>query len=296
MKQPPGGRHARLELLARQLADPVTAPAAALRLEAIGKEAIPTLRKALDAKDAEIRFAAAEALAYLDESVAAPYLAAAASEMRSARPAALAALAVLDDANGIDALQSLLASPSAETRYGAFRALWRMDRDMPLVKGERLGDACSLHIIDVKGPPLVHATRSTRPEIVLFGTEHPLADGLRAEAGGSIVVVVEGTTAIVSRFVPGQSDQQAEVRASADAVLRTIFEMGGTYPDAVQFLQQASAGRALGSRLAFDALPDEFDGRQSIHEEVSSRDRDISPEADDPTAPSAADPRPDEAP
>ena len=294
--EPPGGRHARLELLARQLADPVTAPAAALRLEAIGKEAIPTLRKALDAKDAEIRFAAAEALAYLDESVAAPYLAAAASEMRSARPAALAALAVLDDANGIDALQSLLASPSAETRYGAFRALWRMDRDMPLVKGERLGDACSLHIIDVKGPPLVHATRSTRPEIVLFGTEHPLADGLRAEAGGSIVVVVEGTTAIVSRFVPGQSDQQAEVRASADAVLRTIFEMGGTYPDAVQFLQQASAGRALGSRLAFDALPDEFDGRQSIHEEVSSRDRDISPEADDPTAPSAADPRPDEAP
>ena len=216
--------------------------------------------------------------------------------MRSARPAALAALSVLDDANGIDALQSLLASPSAETRYGAFRALWRMDRDMPLVKGERLGDACSLHVLDVKGPPLIHATRSTRPEIVLFGTEHPLADGLRAEAGGSIVVVVEGTTAIVSRFVPGQSDQQTEIRASTDAVLRTIFEMGGTYPDAVQFLQQASASRALRSRLAFDALPDEFDGRQSIHEEASSRDRDIAPEADDPTAPSAADPRPDEAP
>ena len=293
--EPPGGRHARLELLARQLADPVTAPAAALRLEAIGKEAIPTLRQALTAKDAEIRFAAAEALAYLAESVAAPHLAAAATEMRSARPAALAALAVLDDANGIDALQSLLASPSAETRYGAFRALWRMDRDMPLVKGERIGDACSLHVLDVKGPPLVHATRSTRPEIVLFGTEHPLADGLRAEAGSSIVVVVEGSTAIVSRFVPGQSDQQAEVRASVEAVLRTIIEMGGTYPDAVQFLQQASAGRALGSRLAFDALPDEFDGRQSIHEEAASRDRNIDPEADDPTAPSAASSRPDEA-
>jgi HEAT repeat protein len=294
--EPPGGRHARLELLARQLADPVTAPAAALRLEAIGKEAIPTLRAALESKDAEIRFAAAEALAYLGETVAAEQLAAAASTMRSARPAALAALSILDDANGIDALQSLLASPSAETRYGAFRALWRMDQEMPLVKGERLGDACSLHVLDVKGPPLVHATRSTRPEIVLFGTEHPLADGLRAEAGSSIVVVVEGTTAIVSRFTPGQSDQEAEVHATVDAVLRAIVDLGGTYPDAVQFLQQATAGRGLASRLAFDALPDEFDGRQSIHEEAASRDRDIDPEADDPTAPSAADPRSDESP
>jgi hypothetical protein len=96
--------------------------------------------------------------------------------------------------------------------------------------------------------------------------------------------------------MPGQSDQEAEVRATADAVLRAIVEMGGSYPDAVQFLQQATASRGLASRLAFDALPDEFDGRHSIHEEASSRDRDIGPEADDPRTPSAADPRPDEAP
>ena len=147
--EPPEGRHSRLQLLSRQLADPVTAPTAALRLEAIGKDAIPTLREALDSKDPEIRFAAAEALAYLGESVAAPQLAEAARTLRSARPAALAALGVLDDANGIDALQTLLASSSAETRYGAFRALWKMDRTLPLVRGERLGDACSLHVLDV---------------------------------------------------------------------------------------------------------------------------------------------------
>ncbi|MFM7243617.1 MAG: flagellar basal body P-ring protein FlgI, partial [Planctomycetaceae bacterium] len=35
--EPPGGRHARMQLLARQLTDPVTAPVAALRLDAIGK-------------------------------------------------------------------------------------------------------------------------------------------------------------------------------------------------------------------------------------------------------------------
>jgi hypothetical protein len=285
--EPPEGRHARLQLLARQLADPVTAPAAALRLEAIGKEAIPTLRDALDSGDPEIRFAAAEALAYLGESIAAPRLAEAAGALRSARPAALAALAVIDDARGIDALQSLLPSRSAETRYGAFRALWRMDRNLPLVRGERLGEACSLHVLDVAGPPLVHVTRSERPEIVFFGTSHPVDDGLRAEAGPSIVVVVEGTKARISRFAAGEPDRTVEVAAAADEIVRTVVDLGGTYPDAVQFLQQASSARALRSRLAFDAVPRELDGRQSIHEEASRQLRDL-PAGTDPDDATAA--------
>jgi hypothetical protein len=287
--EPPGGRHARMQLLARQLTDPVTAQIASVRLEAIGKDAIPVLREALDSKDPEIRFAAAEALAYLGESIAASHLAEAATNLRSTRPAALAALSVLDDANGVDALQTLLSSRSAETRYGAFRGLWRMDPELPLVRGERLGDACSLHIVDVEGPPLIHVTRSHRPEIVFFGTEHDVADGLRAEAGTSIVVVVEGDSATVSRFAPGQSDQQAEVPATADRIVRSIIDLGGSYPDAVQFLQQASASRTLASRLAFDALPDELDGRPTIHEEASARVRDIPEDAAGRDAADAAD-------
>ncbi|NBT13644.1 MAG: hypothetical protein EBS56_08710 [Planctomycetia bacterium] len=284
--EPPAGRHARLELLARQLGDPVTAPAAAIRLEAIGKEAIPTLREALGSKDAEVRFAAAEALAYLGESIAAEHLAEAASSLRSARPAALAALAVIDDANGIDALQGLLDSPSAETRYGAFRALWRIDPSAPLIRGERLGDACSLHVLDVDGPALIHVTRSHRPEIVLFGAEQALAEGLRAEAGASTVVVVEGGTASINRFVPGEPDQRIETPARVDAVVRAIIGLGGTYPDAVQFLQQASSSRCLAGRLAFDALPDALDGRMSVHEEAATQERDIP--ADDDTADQAS--------
>ena len=99
--EPPAGRHARMELLSRQLADPVTAPSAALKLEAIGRDALPVLKQGLESSDAEVRFAAAEALAYLGESTAATHLAEAALHLRSARPAALAALQVLDDANGI---------------------------------------------------------------------------------------------------------------------------------------------------------------------------------------------------
>ncbi|MFM7249315.1 MAG: flagellar basal body P-ring protein FlgI [Planctomycetaceae bacterium] len=267
--EPPAGRHARMELLARQLADPVTAPMAALKLEAIGRDAIPMLSKELSSPDAEVRFAAAEALAYLGESSAAPALAEAASGLRSARPAALAALQVLDDANGIDALQSLLSSASAETRYGAFRTLWKLDPSLPLIRGERLGDACSLHVLDVEGPALVHCTRSTRPEIVLFGTAHRLESGLRAEAGTSIVVVVEGSEATVSRFAAGADDRTRTVPARVDDVVRAIIEVGGAYPDAVQFLQQASASRGLESRLAFDAIPNEFDGRGTVHDEAN---------------------------
>lgn len=271
--EPQGGRHARLELLGRQLVDPVTAPAAAIRLEAIGKDAVVTLKKGLDSKDPEVRFAAAEALAYLGESATASHLAEAAASLRAARPAALAALTALDDAHGIDALQSLLSSSSAETRYGAFRALWTMDSSIPLVRGEKLNDICALHILDVGGPTLVHATRRHHPEIVLFGTEHPLADGLRAEAGSAIVITVNDATAACSRFAAGEPDRHEEVPARIDEVLRAIARLGGTYPDMIQFLQQTAAQHATDARLAFDALPLENDGRGSLRDEVSLRDR-----------------------
>lgn len=277
--EPQGGRHARLDLLGRQLTDPVTASSAAIRLEAIGKDAVVTLKKGLESQDAEVRFAAAEALAYLGESATAPHLAEAAAALRAARPDALAALAALDDAHGIDALQSLLTSASAETRYGAFRALWTMDSSIPLVKGEKLADVCTLHMLDVGGPTLVHATRRHHPEIVLFGTEHSLADGLRAEAGPAIVITVDDATATCSRFAAGAPDQGEDVPARVDEVLRAIARLGGTYPDMIQFLQQAAAQHAMEARLAFDALPTENDGRGSLRDEVSLRDRPL-PTAD----------------
>jgi hypothetical protein len=37
----------------------------------------------------------------------------------------------------------------------------------------------------------------------------------------------------------------------------------------------------LGSRLAFDALPDELDGRPTIHQEASARARELPDDADE---------------
>ena len=58
---------ARLELLKNQLLDPVTAATASIRLEAIGNDqARQVLLEGIASSDPEVRFYAAEALAYLD--------------------------------------------------------------------------------------------------------------------------------------------------------------------------------------------------------------------------------------
>src|SRR5207244_1164487 len=109
-----------LDLLERQLLDPVSCSTAALRLEAVGKDAIRVLKKGLDSKDSEVRFYSAEALAYLDDPSCAQALADSAKNEPAFRAFALAALSALNEVHASDALRDLFDVPSAETRYGAF--------------------------------------------------------------------------------------------------------------------------------------------------------------------------------
>ena len=190
----------------------------------------------------------------------------------------MAALAILDDANGIDALRSLLSSRSAETRYGAFRGLSMIDARLPDIRGEKLGEVCSLHVIDVPGEPLIHATRAARAEVVLFGDSHPVRDGLRVEAGPSIIVVVEEDEAAVSCFRPNEPDLVTTVIPQVEDIIHAIVECGGGYPDIIQFLQQATSQRKIESRLAFDAIPTEFDGRLSVPRDIVKKKQDIKKE------------------
>jgi hypothetical protein len=247
---------ARLTMLSRQLLDPITAASAALRLEALGKEGVDVLHRGLESGEPEIRFYAAEALAYLDDAQAAAPLAEAARSEPAFRAYALAALAALDDYAAAEKLRELLSATSAETRYGAFRALWARNSRDALVRGEVLNDQFSYHILPVAGPPMIHLTRSYRPEVVLFGTRHELAPPLLLEAGTEIMVNGQDATQItVSRFRAGQSDQKRVVSYSVDEVIRAIADLGGTYPDVVQMLQSAEAAGVLMSRLQIEAVP-----------------------------------------
>ena len=153
----------------RNCFEPTATRRAALQLEAIGKDAVATLRKGLAANDPEIRFHAAEALAYLDESDAIPVLLDAARTERAFRWRAMSALAVLDQYSAQEALLELMNVPSAETRYGAFAHLYARNPRDPLVRGEVIGDEFAMHVMSTTGEPMIHIARATRPEIVLFG-------------------------------------------------------------------------------------------------------------------------------
>jgi flagellar basal body P-ring protein FlgI len=253
----PAQLQARMLLLEHQLGDPLTAANAAIRLEAIGNDqAIQTLEGGLKSSDPEVRFYVAESLAYLDQTAAVETLADVARREPAFRVHALAALSAMDDVMAYDALRSLLEVRSAETRYGAFRALWAMNEHDPLVRGEALGGQFTFHVLDVAGPQMVHVTRSYRPEVVLFGKDQQLRLPLVLDAGKNILVNgLSGGKITISRFSANAEPEQRVVSTNLEEVISAIVELGGTYPDVVQALEQAKHDGALTGRFAIDALP-----------------------------------------
>jgi hypothetical protein len=170
---------------------------------------------------------------------------------------ALTALSAMADFAAYEQLRNLLDSSSAETRYGAFRALWAMNSRDALVAGERLSDQFSYHVLDTTGPSLIHATHNRRPELVLFGKDQRLGTPLAVNAGTQIMVTSRGPDEIaVSKYAVEDADQKRVVSTRVDEVVRAIVELGGTYPDVVQLLQEAKAAGALPSRFEVDALPE----------------------------------------
>lgn len=256
IKETPSEQLARLQVLERNLLDPITSASAALKLEAIGKEAVPVLKKGMSSGDVEVRFYSAEALAYLDDKEAAAPLGEIARNEPAFRAFALAALGAMDDFEAFEALRELLAVQSAETRYGAFRALWWMNKNDPLVRDERITDQFHYHLLKSGGPPMIHFTRNGRPEVVLFGEDQKFIPPVSLEAGPRIMINSTDSEHIaVSRYAPGEPDQKRIVSTSIDEVVRAVADMGGTYPDVVQCLQQAKSAKALPGRLEIEAIP-----------------------------------------
>lgn len=257
---------ARLQLLTAQLLDPVTSATAALRLEAIGDDpAIEVLSEGLQSDDPEVRFYSAEALAYLDETKAVPVLTQVVREEPAFRVNALAALSAMDDGSAYDNLRTLLSAKSAETRYGAFRAITSMAPNDVFTRGEDMQGMFNYHVLDVAGPSMIHATSSHRPEIVLFGKQHELKLPLVLDAGPKILVNgLSGGQIKVSQF--GGTTQQLTVANDVEAVIRAVVELGGTYPDVVQMLQQAKESGAITSRFRVNALPE--GGREFLKDEL----------------------------
>jgi flagellar basal body P-ring protein FlgI len=257
LKESEIAQQVRMERLKAELHEPVTSQRAALKLEAIGKRAIEVLKTGLKHPSEEVRFHSAVALAYLEDASGVDVLVQAARDEPAFRVFALAALSVTEDALAFVKLRDLLSESSAETRYGAFVALRSLDPGDPFVRGEILPSACRLHVLDVDGEPMIHFRRRKEQEIVVFGANHQFEFPLIARAGKEIMVTGRSGDGFltVSKITLGQEPERKKIPNDAVAVIRTVSEMGASYPDLAQLLIEARQQKNLSSRLEMDALP-----------------------------------------
>ena len=137
---------------------------ASLQLEAIGNEAIGTLKQGLQSSDPEVRFYAAEALAYLDQPEAAAPLAEAAKNESAFRWHALTALADDDARRGARRPERLVAR--AERRDALRRVPGHADpqsgRSGDQGRGARQEIPLPRHAHDRRAAGPRHAARACR--------------------------------------------------------------------------------------------------------------------------------------
>lgn len=248
----------RIEELKENLLIPGKAQNAAFQLEAIGKDGIPVLREGLNSGNVEIQFYAGTSLAYLGDGAPAKILAEIAKNEPAFRVYALNALGIMrNDIEAEMCLQELLHVPSAETRYGAFRALRNRNPYDRTIRGENLNNQFSYHGIWTRSMPMIHLTKSKRPELVLFGTDIRLRQPFLLDAGSSILVngQVPGQV-VVKKLALSGVDEQRVVSDKLDDIIRAVAELGGTYPDIYQLLHQANQANVLPCRLEVDCLPE----------------------------------------
>jgi flagellar basal body P-ring protein FlgI len=273
----PGDRTNRLIMLDRMLHEPTTAELAALRLEAIGDGAKPILVKALSSHDAEVRFYAAEALAYLDVPEASEALFQAAQNEFNFRWRALTALAAMEQVGAQDALVRLLDAPGAETRYGAFRALRVSDPYDSLVHGQIMGKSFGFHTVPSAEEPMIHFSRSRRPEIVLFGQGQRIDPPAFLYAGHEILIKGVGRDKLkISLFKPNEETEHVFCSTSVDELIRAIVDFGGGYQEVLAALTSAHKKGYLDVRLEIGASPSArrtYKKRDSIAESTAPESR-----------------------
>ena len=282
----------RIDTWGVDLIAPETSGLAALRLESLGAAGRETLKKGLASPSPTARFFAAEALAYLGDDSGVDVLAEAAVMRTEFRSQALRALASMDQAPALLRLRKLMGHSDPALRYGAFDALRRADPfdpslgrvavfdappEEPLEENEfaqegsqrwamdlqkprqpiRPQDPFALYVVDCEGPPLIHVSRTNRAEIVLFGRGQSLETPMVLNCGPNILInAADGDPqAQISRIVPGAGERRTLASLDLATVIRTLAQLGATYPEISATLDQARNRQNLAASLIFDARP-----------------------------------------
>ncbi|MEN9555742.1 MAG: Basal body P-ring protein [Planctomycetota bacterium] len=251
-------RRMRIEMLARDIMEPEKSQVAALQLEAIGDDSIPFLKDALESEHFEVRFQAAQSLAYLGDASGVAVLHEAAKDQPAFRIFALVALSVIrEDADAVVALRDLMNSDSLETRYGALRALKELDPQDPALNAVSFRDRFVMNVIDSTGEPMVHVARRRTPEIVIFGAEQAFRLPLVLNAGSNLRIIGErGSTDVeITRYELDSEPERHRVPNRLADIIQTCGELGAAYPDVVQMLVEADRQRNFMGEFGIDRLP-----------------------------------------
>ena len=249
--------------LAKMLADPSDTIRAALRLEALGKESVPALKRGLESEYALVRFASAEALAYLGSTAGVDELAKLAenqqSDFHALRLYCLMALAGLDEAICRTKLAEMLTNNDMELRCGAFGALRMLDATDPRLNGESVNRAFWLHRVAPKSERLVHFAMGKRAEVVLFGDDIELVPLVRTRAGEEFIVTAEkgDDRCTVSRITSEGPVSRKQCSLRLEDVLRTMVDLGAQYSEIVDLLRNLHSGQGLNCPVAINTLPPE---------------------------------------
>ena len=244
--------------LGKRLLEPTAASEAALQLEAIGDASIPTLLSAISNPDPEVRFFAAEALAYLDRNESIKVLEDLISEYALYRHEGLLALEAMDCQAALEALSRLMQQPSIETRYGAFRAIRRRPDGGSLLRPVEISEGVNFYSVASEGPPFIALSLVEKQEIVLFGSDLPIPiSGFVRGLGGIVLKGESGSSSSIriSRFRPGMADRRVIVDANIGGLVSGVGKIGGDYGDCISLLRSAKEKGFISCDLAIDPLP-----------------------------------------
>jgi hypothetical protein len=247
----------RVENLGRQLMEPTTAQDAALQLEGIGQPGIPALLNALGSPNPELRFYAAEALAYLDHDEAIEPLVELSRDHPAFRYQTLNALAGMKQRRAGEGLRRLFDEPSLETRFGAFDAMKQRNDRASMISGRKLADVAQFYEVPSQGGPMVAVSLRRSPDIVVFGGPVSVSIPEFLMCGGGLTLVPDPASGgiQVNRIVTGRPDQKIVVPPTVSGLCRGIVHVGGTYGDIVESLRMLTEQQGLGGQLAIDLLP-----------------------------------------
>jgi flagellar basal body P-ring protein FlgI len=302
----------RMAAWGEELLNPTKAGIAALRLEGMGVTAIETLKKGLASPNEQVKFFAAEALAYLNDASGADVLGESAIKNPEFRAFALAALAATDQSASRMKLIKLMDVPEIPVRYGAFNSLRTLDESDPFLgrvrvleepptdddetesmsmaiagashpRRTRREDPFALYIVDSEGPPLVHLARTKRCEIVVFGRGQRLLTPIVLGNGPILLNAADGDgTLQISKIATGNANEpDSKIQASLDIgdVIRQTAGLGAKYPDIVAILQAAARQKNLPGPLVVDAVPgptNEYQQAAILGKDTTKKDDDVS--------------------